>query len=134
MSKPRLLFTGVVSGLFWLAIVIGLTKAVLYLFRKWRFSIDKEIRRTDLVQRRLGFKGAYLWKLSSIRVGIGLLLPWIIWIVGGPFTAILLLCVVGELIDRAEFYEEVEIVTPKYQAGTDLAAAVRTRSPNSKPM
>ncbi len=121
-------------GLVWFAIVVGLTKAVLYLFRKWRFSNDQEKHPVGLVQRRLGFNGVNSWKLSSLRVGIGLLFPWIIWTVAGPATATFLLCVVGELINRPEFYEEVEIITPKYQANTDLATAVRNRPPNSRPI
>jgi len=67
--------------------------------------------------------------LSGARIMLGMALPlaWILEPSGGtwlPVAGVLL----GELIDRAEFYVELDIPTPRRQAITDLTTAVRTAS------
>ena len=58
-----------------------------------------------------------------IRVGIGLLLPAILWFLPGEPARVALIAslVLGETIDRFRFYDDVEIVTPPGAMRTDLA-------------
>jgi Fe-S-cluster-containing dehydrogenase component/DMSO reductase anchor subunit len=66
--------------------------------------------------------------VSALRVGVGLLLPAAASLASsgdGPTrTLILVAALVGELIDRAEFYDELEIMTPARQMADDLGARV----------
>jgi len=70
---------------------------------------------------------AVRWAAGSARVGLGLVAPLVLWIVEGPAAplAMILCCLTGEVIDRAEFYEGMEIVTPARQMSLDLAAELQ---------
>jgi Fe-S-cluster-containing dehydrogenase component/DMSO reductase anchor subunit len=88
----------------------GLVKLVLYLHRKWLF---KKLNRAT-----------YPW-LSLVRLALGFLFPVTITLKPGLFAnyAVLLAaaCVIAaELIDRAEFYHELDIITPSKQMLIDL--------------
>ena len=61
--------------------------------------------------------------LSALRLGLGFLLPAFVWMSGvdsmtlliaGPFLA--------EIVDRAQFYEELDFLTPRRQIDRDLLA------------
>ena len=68
--------------------------------------------------------------IGALRIWIGLLLPAAIWALAPAsartsvmvFSAALL----GELIDRAEFYDELEILTPARQMADDLRRRLAT--------
>jgi len=63
-------------------------------------------------------------------VGIGLLLPAIAWVAvpASTRTSVLIIgaALLGELIDRAEFYDELEILTPARQMADDLKSRLAT--------
>ncbi len=107
---------GVAAG--WIAVagVIGVLKVVLYL------------------RRRLGPESAWTGRqriVSAMRLGFGIVLPVTLWTARSDLWGVLLASVfVGELIDRCEFYEELEIPSPARRMAADLTAltdAVTTR-------
>ena len=73
--------------------------------------------------------------ISVARVGIGLLLPAVAWAWGSESAPILIVsaALLGELIDRAEFYDELEIMTPARQMADDLNARLAARPGTSGP-
>ncbi len=59
--------------------------------------------------------------LAVVRVGVGLVLSCALLFVDGPSPWVLVaLAVVGELIDRGEFYVGLEFLTPEIQVARDL--------------
>ncbi|MEJ2483450.1 MAG: 4Fe-4S dicluster domain-containing protein [Gemmatimonadota bacterium] len=64
------------------------------------------------------------WFRAAGRTGLGMVVPALAWIVGGaPLPIWALLCaLVGEAVDRAEFYSELEIVSPARRLRLDLGA------------
>ena len=68
--------------------------------------------------------------IAILRVGIGLLLPAIAWVAvpASTRTSVLIIgaALLGELIDRAEFYDELEILTPARQMADDLKSRLAT--------
>jgi DMSO reductase anchor subunit len=60
--------------------------------------------------------------VSTIRISLGFAVPLLLWSTLSEWTAgLLLACVlVAELIDRSEYYAEVEIMTPDRQMALDL--------------
>lgn len=85
-------------------LLLGL-KAALYLLRK------KDLRRRKLPVRPL---------LSLLRLLIGIVLPLYLLTLPGTVWPLLLGVLAGELIDRAEFYLELDVVTPAQQMEEDL--------------
>lgn len=90
----------------------GLFKLTLYIYRK---SIYKHLSRPDL---RL---------VSVARVLLGFLLPLLIWM-GNPkamawYGALAIL--LGDFIDRTEYYQELDIITPRKQMLWDLINAFK---------
>jgi hypothetical protein len=59
--------------------------------------------------------------LSSARMAAGFFLPGVAWLVDGGGPVVLAGVLAGELIDRLEFYGELEVPTPRRQAAIDLA-------------
>ena len=90
--------------------VLGAIKLVLY------------VRRKVLEGRSPGSAGRGL--LVPVRVGFGLILPPVLWWFWPEAWAGwgLLFFGVGELVDRGEFYEGLEISTPRAQALRDAMA------------
>jgi DMSO reductase iron-sulfur subunit len=92
--------TGVFAGRAWLAAVFGVGRLLLYLLRKTAFrEAGKPVRPL----------------LGAARVGLGFVLPLLLWWVDAealraPLLASLLL---GELVDRCEFYLELERPSPR---------------------
>jgi hypothetical protein len=106
----------------WLVGVFGSSKAILYCLRK-------------LAMLRAG-RGVRPW-VSAGRMGLGLVAPTGLWIAGIPGThgLIMLGVLIGEFIDRTEFYADLDFQSPRRQMLLDLAKRVNhvgdTRS--SKP-
>ncbi len=115
--------TGIyLAGLFtatpWLAGGAAGLKLGLYVSRRvaWR-------RMTSVVGR----SGSVAhFGISAARIGIGLLLPAVAWVWGSEIASTLIVstALLGELIDRAEFYDELEIMTPARQMAQDLEAGL----------
>jgi Fe-S-cluster-containing dehydrogenase component len=68
-------------------------------------------------------RGGTLGRLPATRVLVGWVAPLALWLAGGPSAGPLavLLAVAGEAMDRAAFYDGLEIVTPRLQAARDFA-------------
>jgi DMSO reductase iron-sulfur subunit len=90
----------------------GLIKIVRYVKRKFH----------ALEQGRTARPG-----LSAIRLGVGFALPSLLWLYNprDGYTYVLACFLLGELIDRLEFYLELEIETPRRRAALDLSRHVR---------
>jgi Fe-S-cluster-containing dehydrogenase component/DMSO reductase anchor subunit len=111
------------TGLFVLGVVtrvapiflgVGMLKSMFYVTRKMRFA-----RSGTPVRPRIG----------AARVVVGLVLPACLWLMGRPELTPLdqgwiVACIaIGEIIDRSEFYLELEIPTPQRQMAMDLEIA-----------
>jgi len=99
-----LFLLGLLAGVRPLVLVLGLVKALLYLHRKGHFAeLGKPVRPG----------------ISALRLGIGFLGP--LWLsVTHPLLAAGL-AILGDLVDRAEYYDELEVATPQ----ADLLARLR---------
>jgi len=106
-----LFLAGVSAGSTPVAGVAALSKLLLYVRRKLAF------RRTGLSVRPVA---------SLTRVAVGLLLPPILWPLGADY-ALVLAVAIGELIDRLEYYSELETMTPGRQMVLDLRATLDPR-------
>jgi len=107
-----MLFAGLIASNASLAVTVAILKIVLYVARKARFV-------------REGRPWRPLWSL--IRVAL-LLAAWVAPSTSDPlgFQALVLVVVAaGELIDRAEFYIELEPPAPVRQLAEDLAETGR---------
>jgi len=97
-----LLFLSLFSGLFWLFVLIAGLKFAMY---------AKEVLRAEYRSRRRLF-------ISGFRILVGFFVPLLIGSddmrLGG------LAVLVGEVINRAEFYADLEILTPRAQIESDL--------------
>ncbi len=95
-------------------IVFGSSKAVLYVTRK-------AVR----ARAGLGWNG---W-LDAARLGIGLLAPALLYAAGGPeyHEIVILAVVVGEFVDRSEFYRELGFASPARQMRLDLERRLNPR-------
>lgn len=104
-----LMLAGVIAQSPWLFGVVAALKAASYVARKYQF-------------RRRGV--AWRPAVSLVRLVAGLAVP-LTLILGGVENTLLLAWMavaVGEIVDRAEFYLELEISTPARQIQRDLAA------------
>jgi len=115
LHSADILLTGVttsllLSGLRLPALLFGLIKLGLYLQRKREFR-----------QRGLGTSP----RLSLLRVGLGLVLGGALWASGWQLAG-LLAYAAGEIVDRAEFYAELDAPSPSRQMHTDLASALES--------
>ncbi len=90
----------------------GGVKLFLYLWRKSRFA------RTGLPVRP---------GVSASRISLGFALPILVWSTQSEWAAgLLVACIlVGELLDRLEYYAEVESMTPGRQMALDLESWLR---------
>jgi DMSO reductase iron-sulfur subunit len=105
---------GVVTGSIAVAALVGALKVVLYLRRKVRTAS------AWTGNRRI---------LSALRLGFGIVLPATLWTAPSDLWGVLLASVLaGELIDRCEFYEELEIPSPARCMAADLAARTDART------
>ena len=95
-----LFLTGVYSGTWWLAAVIGAGKLGLYFLRKLQFlNLGRPTR----------------WTLGVVRLTFGFLVPLGLWAIDVPGARPLIIASVlaGEAIDRVEYYLELERETPR---------------------
>jgi DMSO reductase anchor subunit len=88
-----------------LAGTAGLAKLALYIWRK-------------IELQQLGGRGL----LAGVtRIGLGILVPVALWTTGSPgIWLVVSFVMLGELIDRWEFYLEMNIMTPELQMALDL--------------
>ncbi len=102
------------NGMFWACfftsympgiVLFGIVK--LYLYIKRKFNNTNSLK---------------FYILSLTRVFIGFIAPATFWILSGPMNLHLILpfLLIGEIIDRCEFYTEMEIITPAIQMRIDL--------------
>jgi DMSO reductase anchor subunit len=102
--------------------IFGFTKGVLYCLRKW-----------GMVRKG---RAANSWA-SMIRLGVGLMVPVALWLLDAQaFQGLIIVGVLlGEFVDRAEFYSELDFTSPQRQLKLDLEKRINpaggTRS--SKP-
>ena len=108
-----LFLTGLVSGRAWLAIPAGLLKLYWYLSRKIAFY-------------RHGRRARPL--LSAVRLLAGMAVPLAAALYATPPTwraAALLLVIAAEVIDRIEFYDELEVITPEREFYGEMIGQLR---------
>jgi len=109
-----LFYVGMFSHSGAIVLLAGSTKAALYVARKRRRWMDgREDRRN----------------VSALRLGIGLVAPLALWFTeaSGAGIVVLACCLVGELIDRCEFYDELQIVAPAGQILRDQRMELQRR-------
>jgi hypothetical protein len=94
-----------------LAGIVGGAKLFLYVQRKAGFHKTGRPVRTEL---------------SVVRMLFGFLIPGVLWSLTGSGTQLFVIATVllGELVDRLEFYLELEVVTPERQIAIDLRKAI----------
>jgi len=107
--------TGVFIGNIFLFSIPGLIKLFLYLYRKYHFKQQERNPR---------------FLISLLRIAFGFIIPLIIFVFSPGFTAemkiigiyglLIASVIIGELIDRVEYYDELDIVTPRKQMLIDL--------------
>ncbi len=104
-----LFLLSVFSGQVLFVFIYGLLKSYLYIKRKIDFHKDNKSIRI---------------LLSSIRLQVGLLLPFILWQSSGFSNKWLIICaiLIGEIIDRAELYMELDLLSPQKQIAMDQQA------------
>jgi len=99
----------------WLIGLFGGIKILLYIYRKWYF-IRQERKVFPIV--------------SLSRIILGFILPFVFYAGGfgwGIAGLIIAGVTAGELIDRIEFYYELDIITPRKQVLIDLYQLLRAR-------
>lgn len=100
------------------ATLLGVAKLVLYLWRKAKQAGSEQEARSSV---------------SILRIGIGLLAPAVLWFYDPvPLQGGIILCAaIGEVIDRCEFYHELDTRTPRKQMADhlrdSLAATMRSQ-------
>ncbi len=108
------LFAAIFLGNPFVLSLIVLVKGILYGYRKFKFKSERLSTRP---------------MLSIFRLGLGLFIPAIFWILEPAnflFYGILFV-LAGEIIDRCEFYLELDILTPEKQMAIDLNKQLSNR-------
>jgi Fe-S-cluster-containing dehydrogenase component len=101
-----LLFTAILTlNEVFIGIILGL-KLLLYVYRKSYFLLNQK---------------AINIYLSVPRILFGFILPFIFWgqLNTGVWEFLFVTVLIGEIIDRIEFYHEAEVITPKRQISDD---------------
>ena len=106
-----LLLSGLLAGIEWLALPVFLLKTVLYVRRKLR---------------RGGLGLPVRPALTTARIVVGFLLPPALWLAvpGAPLGWIVVPLVLGELIDRCEYYDELEVESPARSMAIELETLI----------
>jgi DMSO reductase anchor subunit len=115
-----LFLVGVFSANPLVAGFVGTGKLLLYLRRKVGFhNMDKPVRPG----------------LSALRTASGFLVPLVVWPTMGDHAATYVTAAVllGELVDRLEFYAELDLLTPERQMTIDLQAAISANPSGPSP-
>jgi DMSO reductase anchor subunit len=111
--------TGVFAGVTWLAAVFGFGKLALYVLRKLGFiDAGRPVRPG----------------VTALRTGVGLVLPPILWYLNFDqfHTLIIVGVLIGELIDRAEYYAELESTSPGREMREALEKRIAERAARSE--
>lgn len=103
--------TGILTGSTEVAGAFGLLKLVLY------------------ADRQSWFKNGARLAASILRLGLGFVAPLALWQAYPDWVLPAVLA--GELIDRCEYYLDMEIMTPRRRIATDLASAAGLLPPGS---
>jgi Fe-S-cluster-containing dehydrogenase component len=107
-TLTALFVLGLLVGSPWIALPAAALKIVLYLSRP--------------VLHGPGWRA-----LATLRLGLGFLLPALVWLAGIDSMPLLLGGpLLAETIDRAQFYEELDFLTPRRQITSDLASLLAT--------
>ncbi len=103
--------TAVFTSRAWLAAIFGFGKLVLYLLRKLDFAFGGRPVRPIV---------------SAARLGLGLFTPLTLWVIdpAGLRGYIIGLVLLGELIDRGEYYDELESESPQRHMAAELEKQV----------
>lgn len=105
-----LFLTGIIAGNVFITAFFGVLKLLLYMYRKVLFLKTK--RKTRPL-------------ISLLRVTLGFILPItiLIWKPGAWFDYywfIIIAVIIAELIDRTEYYDELDIISPRKQILIDM--------------
>ncbi|MGD2154003.1 MAG: dimethyl sulfoxide reductase anchor subunit [Gemmatimonadales bacterium] len=117
------------TGLFLAAVFAGSRVAVLFGVGKLALYIH---RKTEFAETGRPLRPA----TSFARVAFGFAVPVGLWLVDPAATRPLLIAsvVLGELIDRGEYYTELERASPRRQMGIDLEEQVRAYTGAGRPL
>jgi DMSO reductase iron-sulfur subunit len=109
-----LFFAALFSHFLFGIVIFGGIKLILYL--KQLSSRSRELNTFKIIS-------------ASTRLGFGFLVPLLFWIfqIPGSWTIVISLILIGELIDRCEFYENLKIITPEKQMAADLKRELTTK-------
>jgi len=110
-----LLFAALAGGEPEIGVLVGAAKLYLYVARKRRFAAaDRPLRPV----------------MSVLRGGVGLVLPFALWTMGpAAYAAAAALVVFGEVVDRVEYYLELERESPRRQMALALERRLAEREP-----
>lgn len=104
-------FVGLLVRSPWIALPVAVVKLALYLSRPGNLGAGKRA-------------------LSALRIGAGLVAPMVAWMTGIESMPLLLAGpLLGEIIDRAQFYEELDFLTPQRQISLDLSTLLAADEP-----
>jgi DMSO reductase anchor subunit len=118
-----LFLAGAFIGNIFIFAIPGLIKLFLYLYRKFHFKQEKRNTR---------------FLISLLRIVFSFIIPLIIFVFSpgyakdikiiGIYGLLIVSVTIGELIDRVEYYDELDIVTPRKQMLIDLERMRRQRT------
>ena len=103
-----LFLTGLVSANPWIVVPLGVAKLLLYLWRKTA-AAKSEARVHPL--------------FTALRLSLGFGIP-LVLIPNAAYAVVVGFVVLGELIDRIEYYGELDVMTPALQMKLDLTKRV----------
>ena len=111
---------GIFAGRAWLAGVFGLGKSLLYLFRKMDFAAAGRPSRP---------------LVSAARLAVGFIIPFSLWLLDreGTFAYVVACAVIGEAIDRCEYYDGLETESPRRRMAVELQAQAADLSIHREP-
>jgi Fe-S-cluster-containing dehydrogenase component/DMSO reductase anchor subunit len=119
LHSASVLLTGLyLVGIFtmhpWFVPPLALVKLLLYLLRKLL---------------RLGGKTARWRVLFAVRIIAGYAVPGVLWVLTGHvhYELIVASILVGEIVDRTEFYMELDFTRPETQAKSDLDKVIASK-------
>jgi DMSO reductase anchor subunit/ferredoxin len=110
-----ILLTSVLTGNEIFILLILILKTLLYIYRKIYFVIHKRsIRPIYSSLRIISFVPVFLYMFELLQMAN----PWQLFV----------LILIGEVIDRLEFYLESEIITPAHQIKKDMGMLLQTKT------
>jgi Fe-S-cluster-containing dehydrogenase component/DMSO reductase anchor subunit len=119
-----LYLTGILTVNGFLFGLMGVIKCVLYLYRKVLFKQTKKKTRP---------------LVTLLRIGFGFLVPFILLLLSldsehmiDYYGYVIVSVIIGEVIDRTEYYNELDIVTPRKQMLMDLEALLNRKRTGKK--